>query len=73
MKKPTTPSLAPTIYSGYILRPRPDGGADLIAPNGYWASFPTARYAKWSATFLTNINTRFTAQPPLARVPEVLS
>lgn len=64
----------PTMYRGYILRPRQDGSMDMIDPlTGMWASFPTQRYAKWSATFITNIHNRFTAQPPLLHsdIPQV--
>ena len=51
----------PTFYRNYILVPRADGSMDMIDPsNGCWATFPTQRYAKWSATFLKNINERFT-------------
>jgi hypothetical protein len=72
MKKPTAIT-APTAYHGYILVPC-KGGMDLIDPStGRWARFPTQRYAKWSATFITNITARFDAHIPLPahRIPTV--
>lgn len=65
MKK-STKITVPTRHHGYILVPREGDGMDLIDPStGQWASFPTQRYAKWSSTFITNINKRFNEHPAL--------
>lgn len=74
MKKKSTRIKVPTQYHGFIVVPRPKGAYDLINPDtGAWARFPTQRYAKWSATFLFNINERFSAHKPLNvfTIPEV--
>jgi len=72
MAKPPVKITAPTAYHGFILRPRKDGGMDLIDPETHrWAAFPTQRYAKWSATLLTNMATRFGASAPLKTLPIV--
>ena len=61
----------PTLYSGYVITQRKDA-FDLIDPHTRrWASFPTQRYARWSATFMRNINARFDANQPLAQLPKV--
>jgi hypothetical protein len=57
----------PTLYRGFIVRPAGDG-YDLIDPStGRWAHFPTQRYAKWSATFISNIQARFAANQPIPK------
>lgn len=69
----------PMRHHSYILNPRKDDngkivGYDLIDPlTGRWASFPTQRYAKWSSTFVHNIEARFNANPVLksSQIPNV--
>ena len=57
----------PVTYQGFILSPA-GTGFDLVDPStGKWAHFPTQRYAKWTATFLRNLNARF---GPLAPIPQ---
>lgn len=61
--KPTT---QPTAYRAYILAPRKDGSVDLIEPaTGRWVRSSTPRYAKWRATFLTNINEALSSSKPV--------
>lgn len=61
----------PVMYNGFIVRPA-SGGFDLIDPNTkQWAHFPTQRYAKWTASFVHNINERFAAHAPLKTLPKV--
>lgn len=56
----------PTAYRAYILAPRTDGSVDLIDPNtGRWVRSSTPRYAKWRATFLTNLNSAFEHSSPV--------
>lgn len=73
MSKKQTTITHPVAYRGFILVPRKDG-FDLIDPDtGRWAHFPTQRFAKWSATFLTNISNRFAEHAPLPadKIPPV--
>lgn len=61
----------PTKYRDYILAPKGDG-LDMIDPTiGRWTHFPSQRYAKWSATFMSNILARMGANPPKRNLPEV--
>lgn len=61
----------PTAYRNYTLVPRKDGTLDVVDPTtGRWANFPTQRYAKWSATLLTNLNARFGSNDPLVHIPQ---
>lgn len=70
--KPSTKITVPTAYRGFILRPRKDGGMDLIDPSTHrWAAFPTQRFAKWSASWMVNISARFAANEVLDEVPVV--
>jgi hypothetical protein len=72
VKKKSTRIKVPTQYHGYIVVPRPKGEYDLINPTtGQWARFPTQRYAKWSATFMFNIEGRFAANRPMEGIPKV--
>jgi hypothetical protein len=72
MAKPSVKITAPVAYHGFILRPRSDGGMDLIDPSTHrWAAFPTQRFAKWSATFMTNITAQFNEEAPLKKLPVV--
>jgi hypothetical protein len=61
----------PVNYRGFILRPHKQG-YDLIDPaTGKWAHFPTQRFAKWSASFMANIQERFNAKPALDCIPNI--
>lgn len=64
----------PVMYRQFILAPNKKGGFDLIDPaTGRWAHFETQRFAKWSSTFMTNINDRFAqnAALPASKIPHV--
>ena len=62
----TKPLTQPTAYRAYILAPQKDGSVDLIDPNtGRWIRSSTPRYAKWRATFLTNIHTAMASSSPV--------
>ena len=70
--KTATKITKPTRYRGFIIAPRAEG-FDLINPDtGQWAHFDTQRFAKWSSSFLTNLNDRFSANPslPTQRIPK---
>jgi len=74
MSKKQTAITRPTAYRGFIITPTKTGGFDLIDPaTGRWAHFETQRFAKWSSTFMTNINGRFAEHPPLPanKIPRV--
>lgn len=72
MAKPPVKITTPTLYRGFILRPRSDGGMDLIDPRtNRWAAFPTQRFAKWSASWMVNISNRFAVNEVLDEVPVV--
>lgn len=63
----------PVQYKAYILAPQKDGSVDLIDPgSGRWVRSSTPRYAKWRATFLTNLNEEFQRSAPV-KVPQVQS
>jgi hypothetical protein len=63
----------PVQYKAYILAPQKDGSVDLIDPDsGRWVRSSTPRYAKWRATFLSNINEEFQRSAPV-KVPQVQS
>jgi hypothetical protein len=52
----------PYLYRGYVLRTRADGTVDLVDPDtGRWFTNDTQRYARWKATFLSNIMAQFEA------------
>lgn len=72
MKK-STRITKPTKYRNFILNPHAnDLGVDIIDPaSGRWASFPSQRQAKWSATFMDNITTKFAAFDPISTLPTV--
>lgn len=71
--KPAAKLTKPVQYKAYILAPRSDGSVDLIDPaSGRWVRSSTPRYAKWRATFLSNINEEFQRSAPVA-VPAVQS
>lgn len=62
----TKPLTQPTAYRAYILAPQKDGSVDLIDPTtGRWIRSSTPRYAKWRATFLTNIHTAMASSQPV--------
>lgn len=64
----------PVMYRQFIITPSKKGGFDLIDPaTGRWAHFETQRFAKWSSTFMTNINERFdqNAALPASKIPHV--
>lgn len=72
-RKPKTTSklTKPVQYKAYILAPQKDGSVDLIDPtSGRWVRSSTPRYAKWRATFLTNLNEEFQRSAPVV-VPQV--
>lgn len=70
--KTTKTITLPVMYNGFIVRPT-SGGFDLIDPQTKrWAHFPTQRYAKWTASFVHNINERFAAHAPLKTLPNVV-
>jgi hypothetical protein len=61
----TTKITKPVRYRNFIISPR-NQGFDLIDPaTGRWAHFDTQRFAKWSASFISNISTRMVQHPPL--------
>ena len=61
----------PVKYRDFIITPKA-GGFDLIDPaTGRWTHFASQRYAKWSATFVSNILTRMNEHPPKRVIPEV--
>ena len=61
----TTKIKTPTVYRGFLLSPRPDGSMDLMnRDTGQWLNAPTQRYAKWTATWLHNVNTKFASNAP---------
>lgn len=73
MSKKQTAITRPVAYRGFIVVPRKEG-FDLVDPGtGRWAHFPTQRFAKWSATFVSNISNRFAEHPPLPadKIPHV--
>lgn len=72
-KAKTNAITKPVMYRGFIVVPHKDG-FDLVDPaTGRWAHFETQRFAKWSATFISNINGRFAEHPPLPvrKIPHV--
>ena len=70
-RKPAAKLTKPVQYKAYILAPRSDGSVDLIDPDsGRWVRSSTPRYAKWRATFLSNINEEFQRSAPVA-IPAV--
>jgi hypothetical protein len=50
----------PFTHNGFLVWEHTNGTTDLINPiNGAWATLPTKRFAKWSATFMHNMNNKF--------------
>jgi hypothetical protein len=73
-KAKTNAITKPVMYRQFIIAPTKTGGFDLIDPaTGRWAHFETQRFAKWSSSFLSNINDRFTqnAALPASKIPHV--
>lgn len=71
-KAKTSAITKPVMYRQFIITPNKKGGFDLIDPaTGRWAHFETQRFAKWSSSFLTNINERFASHTPLKTLPKV--
>lgn len=73
-KAKTNAITKPVMYRQFIITPTKTGGFDLIDPaTGRWAHFETQRFAKWSSSFLSNINDRFTqnAALPASKIPHV--
>jgi hypothetical protein len=57
----------PFTHNGFLVWEHTHGTTDLINPiNGAWATFPTKRFAKWSATFMHNMNKKFKTNTPTA-------
>lgn len=70
-KAKTNAITKPVMYRGFIVVPHKDG-FDLVDPGtGRWAHFPTQRFAKWAASFVTNLGERFQANDALDTLPEV--
>lgn len=71
-KAKTNAITKPVMYRQFIITPTKGGGFDLIDPaTGKWAHFETQRFAKWSSSFLSNINARFSENKSLTCIPEV--
>lgn len=71
MTAPRTRITKPIKYRDFIITPRADG-FDMIDPaTGRWAYFPTQRFAKWSASFMSNIHGRMNQHPPKKTIPPV--
>lgn len=61
-----TQATKPYRYGGFVLIPRADGSQDLIDPaTGRWINLPTQRYARWTASIVSNFHTRLQQQTPL--------
>ena len=60
----------PTKYRDFVLVPKANG-IDFIDPTtGRWMHFASQRYAKWSATFMSNITSRMNANAPMRNIPQ---
>lgn len=60
----------PTKYRDFVLIPKANG-IDFIDPTtGRWMHFVSQRYAKWSATFMSNITAQMGANTPRRHIPQ---